>query len=147
MEQRIFRNPQEGRQDLKPELTIPASCQDHESSGINFDPSSSTSTAKPSTELADLETPATPLPILIRATDGKSQSVERKKNLSKVKLSTVVAPDQLEAFFTRYAEVCKAGMQSLKKRDRSKRKKDRGKKKKGKSGAAGEDGEEKKKAG
>ena len=40
-----------------------------------------------------------------------------------MKLSTIVQPDDLETFFTRYAEVCKAGMQSLKKRDRSKRKK------------------------
>lgn len=39
-------------------------------------------------------------------------------------------PDAIETFFTRYAEVCKGGMQSLKKRDRSKRKRDKGKKKK-----------------
>jgi signal recognition particle subunit SRP14 len=37
----------------------------------------------------------------------------------------------LEAFFQRYAEVAKAGMTSLKKRDRSKRKKVKGKKKGG----------------
>jgi signal recognition particle subunit SRP14 len=35
----------------------------------------------------------------------------------------VVQPDDIETFFGRYAEVCKTGMQSLKKRDRSKRKK------------------------
>ena len=39
-----------------------------------------------------------------------------------MKLSTVVQPDELEAFFTRYAEVWKAGMSGLKKRDRSGRK-------------------------
>lgn len=35
-----------------------------------------------------------------------------------MKLSTVVAPEELEAFYARYAEVCKAGMTGLKKRDR-----------------------------
>lgn len=38
-------------------------------------------------------------------------------------MSTVVQPDDLEGFFARYADVCKAGMGALKKRDRSKRKK------------------------
>nr|POF14953.1 hypothetical protein CFP56_71900 [Quercus suber] len=94
---------------------------------VCHDPSS---TSTPTAPLSDLEPQPTPLPILIRATDGKSQSKQRKKNSQKVKLSTVVAPEELEAFFTRYADVCKTGMQSLKKRDRSKRKKDRGKKKK-----------------
>ena len=41
--------------------------------------------------------------------------------------------DQLEAFFVRYAEVCKAGMQGLKKRDRSKNKA-KAKKRKGGAG-------------
>lgn len=67
--------------------------------------------------------PPNPLPIIIRATDGKTQSEDRKKNKDKVKLSTLVQPDDIEPFYARYAEVCKAGMQSLKKRDRSKRKK------------------------
>ncbi|KAB8261208.1 signal recognition particle, SRP14 subunit [Aspergillus pseudonomiae] len=65
--------------------------------------------------------------ILIRATDGntnapnpKNNKVEKKKTVSKVKLSTIVAPEDLEAFYTRYAEVCKAGMTGLKKRDRKK---------------------------
>jgi len=34
----------------------------------------------------------------------------------------VVQADELEGFFTRYAEVCKGGMAGLKKRDRSGRK-------------------------
>lgn len=59
----------------------------------------------------------------MRATDGKTQSVDRKKNADKVKLSTVVEPGQMDEFFARYAETCKAGMQGLRKRDRSKRKK------------------------
>ena len=78
----------------------------------------------------------TPLPILIRATDGKS--AEEKKD--KIKISTVVQPDEVEAFFIRYAEVCKAGMSGLKKRDRSGRKaKDKKRKRKGK----GDEGEKK----
>ncbi|OQD77332.1 hypothetical protein PENDEC_c003G03554 [Penicillium decumbens] len=71
--------------------------------------------------------------ILIRASNGNTDA-KRPKNkdgkiaktkaskASKVKFSTVVAADELEAFYTRYAEVCKAGMTGLKKRDRSKRK-------------------------
>ncbi|KAH9825674.1 Signal recognition particle 14kD protein [Teratosphaeria destructans] len=86
--------------------------------------------------------PPNPLPIIVRATDGKSQSKDRKKTKEKVKLSTIVQPEDIESFYTRYAEVCKAGMQSLKKRDRSKRKKDKGKKK-GKGGAVGIGGEKK----
>ncbi|KAF2160603.1 hypothetical protein M409DRAFT_28990 [Zasmidium cellare ATCC 36951] len=88
----------------------------------------------PGTKVADDSlwdlNPPNPLPILIRATDGDSQSKDKVKNKNKVKISTVVQPDDIEAFFARYAEVCKAGMQSLKKRDRSKRKKDKSKKKK-----------------
>lgn len=78
--------------------------------------------------------------ILIRATDGntnapnpKSASKDgkiTKNKTTKIKLSTVVNPDDLEAFYTRYAEVCKGGMTGLKKRDR------RGRKAKTKGGAA-----------
>lgn len=84
----------------------------------------------------------------MRATDGKTTKSDKKtKNKDKVKLSTIVQPDDIEAFFARYAEVCKAGMQSLKKRDRSKRKKDKGKKKgKGGAAAAGAGGDSEKKA-
>ena len=66
--------------------------------------------------------PPNPLPVIISATDGNSQTKDRKKS-DKIKLSTVVKPDELEGFFARYADVCKAGMGALKKRDRSKRKK------------------------
>ncbi|KAF3390202.1 Signal recognition particle subunit srp14 [Penicillium rolfsii] len=84
----------------------------------------------------------TPPSILIRATDGntnapnpKSQSKDGKitkkaSSKDKIKFSTVVKVDDLEAFYTRYADICKAGMTGLKKRDRSKRKA------KGKGGAA-----------
>lgn len=60
----------------------------------------------------------TPLPLIVRATNSKSK-INRDK---KVKLSTIVEADALEGFFVRYAEVCKAGMSGLKKRDRSKAK-------------------------
>ena len=67
--------------------------------------------------------PPNPLPLIIRATDGKSQSKDRMKNKEKVKLSTIVQPEDLDAFYARYAEVLKAGMTGLKRRDRSKRRK------------------------
>lgn len=81
--------------------------------------------------------PPNPLPIIVRATDGKTRNQEKVKNKQKVKLSTVVQPDDLEAFFSRYAVLCKAEFQGLKKRDRSKRKKA----KKGKKGDGKEEGE------
>ncbi|KXX78539.1 Signal recognition particle subunit srp14 [Madurella mycetomatis] len=83
----------------------------------------------PAAPLADLA-PAHPLPVLVRATNGKS----KERRASKVKLSTVVQPDELEAFYARYADVCKAGMAALKPRDRTKRK---AKARKKKVGAAG----------
>lgn len=83
--------------------------------------------------LADLH-PSSPLPVLIRATDGRSGENRRKR----IKISTIVEPGILEKFYTRYAEVCKSGMQGLKKRDKSKRKKTKAKKRK-----AGGDGEKK----
>lgn len=94
---------------------------------MNFDNSPASKPAD--SPLADLESPSEPLPILVRATDGNSQTKDRKKS-DKIKLSTVVNPNDLEAFYTRYAEVCKQGMQALKKRDRSKRKKQKQAKKK-----------------
>ncbi|KAF4973799.1 hypothetical protein FZEAL_9218 [Fusarium zealandicum] len=62
--------------------------------------------------------PGKPLPIIVRATDGKS----KKERKSKVKLSTVVNPEDLESFYVRYADICKSGMTALKPRDRSKKK-------------------------
>lgn len=63
--------------------------------------------------------------MLIRATNGKSK--EKKKD--KIKISTVVQADELEGFFVKYADIWKAGMSGLKKRDRSGRKKGKAKKK------------------
>lgn len=62
--------------------------------------------------------PSKPLPVVIRAHNGKS----KKDRHSKVRLKTVVEPHELEGFYTRYADVCKAGMMALKPRDRSKKK-------------------------
>lgn len=89
---------------------------------------SSTAESKPNFPRVDSSqgfedlSPPEPLPLLVRATDGRSQSIDRKKNRDKVKLSTLVVPDGIEAFFSRYAETCRTNMQSLRKRDRSKRK-------------------------
>ncbi|KAK3113706.1 hypothetical protein LTR53_008742 [Teratosphaeriaceae sp. CCFEE 6253] len=113
---------------------------------LSFDPASPTPTSEKIADdpLWDLHPPS-PLPLLIRATDGKSHTLGpdgtakgKKKNAGKVKLSTVVQPQDLEAFFGRYGEVCKAGMTGLRKRDRRGRKKD--KKKKGGKGVGEEKG-------
>ncbi|TVY89203.1 hypothetical protein LAWI1_G005131, partial [Lachnellula willkommii] len=77
--------------------------------------------------------PSQPLPLIIRATNGKS----KEKRDKKVKLSTIVEADALEGFFAKYAEVCKTRMSGLKKRDRSKQKeKLKAKKRKQGGGAA-----------
>ncbi|KAG5952495.1 hypothetical protein E4U53_000686 [Claviceps sorghi] len=65
------------------------------------------------------------MPVIIRATNGKSK---RERGL-KVKMSTIVEPNDIDNFYLRYAEICKSGMAALKPRDRSK-KKARAKKKK-----------------
>jgi len=80
--------------------------------------------------------PSKPLPIIIRATNGTGNRGKNRKE-SKIKLSTVVEVDALEAFFARYADVCKAGMSGLKKRDRSKAKEKLKAKKKKKVGPGG----------
>ncbi|KAK4464232.1 signal recognition particle, SRP9/SRP14 subunit [Cladorrhinum samala] len=78
---------------------------------------------------------ASPLPLIIHATNAKSK--EDRKAGKKIRLSTVVNPDDLEGFYSRYAEVCRAGMAGLKPRDRTKRKaKAKGRKKKGAVAAA-----------
>lgn len=93
--------------------------------------------SSPSVPFLDLHPPNS-LPILIRATDGKS----REKRKDRVKISTVVQANRLEAFFTRYAETWKAGMGGLKKRDRSGNKA-KAKAKKKKQEKVGENGEDK----
>lgn len=59
-------------------------------------------------------------PVIVRATNGKSG--EDRKSGRKVKLATIVQSDALDAFYGRYAEICKAGMLALKPRVRTKRK-------------------------
>ncbi|PYH97092.1 signal recognition particle, SRP9/SRP14 subunit [Aspergillus ellipticus CBS 707.79] len=97
-------------------------------------------TQKPLPPSTTTDSTTTTPSILIRATDGNTSApnpkthqgkTKSKAAVPKTKLSTVVNPDQLEAFYARYAEVCKAGMSGLKKRDRKKGKA------KGKGGAAG----------
>ncbi|KAB5518754.1 signal recognition particle 14kD protein-domain-containing protein [Coniochaeta sp. 2T2.1] len=91
------------------------------------------SPSSPSSPLSDeSSSPLTPAPILIRATDGQG----KEDRPSKVKLSTLVQPDEIDAFYARYAEICRAGMTTLKPRDRTKRKKN--KKKKVVGGGAGQ---------
>jgi signal recognition particle subunit SRP14 len=68
-------------------------------------------------DLSDIKTKDT-FPLLVRATDG-----------NKFKISTVVNQEELEDFFGKYSEVCKNGMQGLKKRDRKKEKARKEKKK------------------
>jgi signal recognition particle subunit SRP14 len=65
------------------------------------------------------QSPELPVPIIFRATNGKSKPHRDEK----IKIATVVQPDDLTSFYERYAEVCRAGMDALKKRDRSKVKK------------------------
>ncbi|KAJ5614491.1 hypothetical protein N7528_008145 [Penicillium herquei] len=74
--------------------------------------------------------------ILIRASDGNTNAPNpksanqtgkiAKNRSSKVKFSTVVKFEDLDAFYTRYAEICKTGMSGLKKRDRKRKTKAKG---------------------
>ncbi|VVT56248.1 uncharacterized protein SAPINGB_P004914 [Magnusiomyces paraingens] len=59
--------------------------------------------------------------LLFRATDGNS---DKKK---KVKFSTVVKAEDLEAFWVKYTEVIKAGMVGLRKKDKKKKAKSKAK--------------------
>lgn len=95
-------------------------------------PDNTSPASPPSTTAADSE-PLKPAPILIRATDGQS----KEDRATKVKISTLVQPDDLDTFYTRYADVCRTGMTTLKPRDRTKRKKNK-KKKVGGGGGAGQ---------
>jgi len=80
---------------------------------------------------------------LIRASNGKSKIHRNAKSgkSPKIKLSTVVEAEDLSAFYAKYAEACKKGMEGLRKRDKKKAKAKRKKK------TAGADGGEVKKVG
>ncbi|KAJ9504049.1 hypothetical protein H2202_000105 [Exophiala xenobiotica] len=72
--------------------------------------------------------------ILIRATNGLSKAHRTPKTKStKIRLATVVDTAEIDAFYMRYAEVCKKGMEALRKRDKKKAKVKAKAKKKGKS--------------
>ncbi|CAO2654186.1 Nn.00g109190.m01.CDS01 [Neocucurbitaria sp. VM-36] len=75
--------------------------------------------------------PEQPVPVVIRASNNKSDKRPGtdREDIEKIKLSTVVKPEDLEAFYVRYAEACKTGMSGLKKRDKKKAKKVKKKKK------------------
>ncbi|KAJ4375055.1 hypothetical protein N0V83_002135 [Neocucurbitaria cava] len=75
--------------------------------------------------------PEQPVPVLIRASNNKSdkRAGTDREDIEKIMLSTVVKPDDLDAFYVRYAEACKTGMSGLKKRDKKKAKKVKKKKK------------------
>lgn len=68
----------------------------------------------------DLQT-RSPISLLVRATNGTS-GFNKEKKQARIRISTIVRPEALESFFARYSDICKSGMLSLKKRDRSKRK-------------------------
>lgn len=72
--------------------------------------------------LADLKDPedGASFPVIVRATNGKSG--DDRKAGRRVKLATFVQSSDLDAFYARYAEICKAGMLALKPRVRTKRK-------------------------
>ena len=74
--------------------------------------------------------------VLIRATDGLSKTQRIEKKQKRTKLATVVDAAELDGFYARYAEVCKKGMEGLRKRDKRKAKEKAKAKKKGKGGAA-----------
>jgi len=92
---------------------------------------------------SDLSQPSSQ--VLIRATNGASSAKPKAKPTSKVskpqqgstkqkiKLATVVETAHLDSFYTKYADVCKKGMEGLRKRDkkRAKEKAKAAKKKKG----------------
>ena len=65
-----------------------------------------------------------PFPVIMRATNGKGKA----KRSEKIKIKTIVQPGEMDGFFSRYAELCKANMQGLKKRDKSKKKRAKRKK-------------------
>ncbi|KAG7877634.1 hypothetical protein KL935_004669 [Ogataea polymorpha] len=55
--------------------------------------------------------------VLVRVTDGNKDKTKR------VKLSTEIAPNQLETFWNKYANILKSGLKGLKKKDKKKAKK------------------------
>ncbi|KAL6707543.1 hypothetical protein ACN47E_003892 [Coniothyrium glycines] len=103
---------------------------------LTFDLSSSSATpAKVADDPLWDTHPEQPLPVVVRASNNKSDKRPGtdRKDTPKTVLSTVVNPDDIDAFYMKYAEACKAGMSGLKKRDKKKAKKVK-KKKRGVTG-------------
>lgn len=108
-------------------------------------------TQKPLLSTSDAATTSQNAPqILIRATNGigkpkksttptsktsKSKSTPASSAKPKIKFATLVDVTELEGFYARYAEVCKKGMEGLRKRDKKKAKERAKAKKKGKAGS------------
>lgn len=75
-----------------------------------------------------------PSQILVRATNGatstkvnekpkfKISKEKQHKSKQKIKLATVVDSADLDSFYTKYADVCRKGMEGLRKRDKKKAK-------------------------
>lgn len=55
-------------------------------------------------------------PVLIRVTDGN------KNKSAKIKISTIVSPEHLDAFWNEYTNILKTGFVGLKKKSKSKKK-------------------------
>lgn len=58
-----------------------------------------------------------PYPLLFRATDGAKTKSKR------VKISTIVSPDNLDQFWQGYTEALKSGMAGLRRKDKKKQRK------------------------
>ncbi|KAF3919663.1 hypothetical protein ABW20_dc0105427 [Dactylellina cionopaga] len=113
----VHPSPTEGdlKSDLLSLLSHPSSSTDHTAATSIID------------EPLEAAQESASLPILIRATNGKSNDARHEGK--HIKLSTVVEADQLESFFTRYAETCKQGLTGLKKKVRKGKKSKKTKKK------------------
>ncbi|RPB21464.1 signal recognition particle, SRP9/SRP14 subunit [Terfezia boudieri ATCC MYA-4762] len=86
-----------------------------------YDQNPEKSDTKPQEDtLADLALAETPGPVLVRATNGASK---QNRDTKKIKFSTLIEPDAVDAFYVRYAEVCKSGMTALKKKNRRRKNK------------------------
>lgn len=89
------------------------------------------STSKHSLFLSQKPHPQDPSRVLLRATNGASKKSRQADPASKIKLSTLVELDDVAVFYQKYSEVCKKGMEGLRKRDKKKakaKKKGKGKK-------------------
>ncbi|KAK9374886.1 signal recognition particle 14kD protein-domain-containing protein [Lipomyces chichibuensis] len=85
-----------------------------------FDPVENKHNPRPG-DLTDISSEGKAHPLIFRASNGASDKSK------KIKYSTVVEADKLEAFWKKYSDVVKGGVTGLKKKDK---KKTKGKKKK-----------------